>query len=75
VPSIPVTLEAEIRRIVLQGQPWQKSYEDPLAQQRSWVQWQVAIIPATIGRRIWVPDGPGTKNKTLYEKYIKQKGL
>jgi hypothetical protein len=45
MPVFPATLEAEIRRIMVQGQLGQEFSETP-SQQMSQVRWLTSVIPA-----------------------------
>jgi hypothetical protein len=47
-PVIVATWEAEIRRIVVQGQTGQKFYET-LISISSWVPWRESVIPVMVG--------------------------
>jgi hypothetical protein len=46
MPIIPATREAEIRRILVQGQPMQKLVRPP-SQLSNWALWLPPVIPAT----------------------------
>jgi hypothetical protein len=57
--------EAEIGKIMVPGQPGQKSSQDPISN-NSWVCWCAPVSPVTAGsinRRIKVQTTPRKKNK------------
>jgi hypothetical protein len=45
---ILATLDADIRRITVWGQPWAKIYDEPILT-NSWAQWCTLVISATAG--------------------------
>jgi hypothetical protein len=48
--SPQTTWEAEIWRIVVPGQPWQKKFSRPPSQkEKSWVWWHASVIPVRVG--------------------------
>jgi hypothetical protein len=42
-------LEAEIRRIMVPGQPWKKCLADLISTEESWMFWYTPVIPAMAG--------------------------
>jgi hypothetical protein len=61
--AILATQEVGIRRIMVPGQPWQKSSQDPIPT-NVWVQWYMPVIPAmceSTDSRTVVQAGPSTK--------------
>jgi hypothetical protein len=41
IPAVPASWEAEVRRVVVRGQSWQKSLQDSISMQKSWVTWVI----------------------------------
>jgi hypothetical protein len=76
MPVIPATLEAEIRRIMIQVQSRQ-TVSKTSSQQISWAWWHTTAIPATWQVKIggwWSETIPWQNLKTLSKKQLKQNG-
>jgi hypothetical protein len=75
MPVIPATLEAEIRKIAVQDQPWQKVSKTS-SQSTRWAWWCVPMIPATQQAKVGglqYRASSGQKCETLPEKKLKAK--
>jgi hypothetical protein len=66
-PVILATWEAEIRRVIVRGQPGLKVLKIP-SSNKSWVRWRVPVTPVTWGstnRMITVQAGLGIKQDPI----------
>jgi hypothetical protein len=69
MPIIPATWEAEIRRIMVRGQPWQKKLARSQPTSRAWR--YMPVIPATWEAQVagsWSEASPRQKCETLSKK-------
>jgi hypothetical protein len=71
VSVISSTWEAEIGRILVLGHPRQKSLQDPIPMEKSWVWWYISVISAmmeSIQKEDYGPGLPRQESETLSPK-------
>jgi hypothetical protein len=79
MPVIPATWEAEIERIMVQGQPrGEKTFIRPHRSGKGWVWWHSLITPGVAESLKWKdhdPGQPGKKGRPYLQNNKSKKGL